>query len=1072
MPSDYAAIKRENLVRFGTDIGRIGQMLLADRYDDRTHFIFELLQNTEDALGRRNQRDGPRSVTFKLSGSTLTVSHFGARFSEADVLSICGVAESTKGLTAIGRFGIGFKSVYAFTNCPEIHSGEEHFAIESFVWPKAAAPVPSEPDQTMIILPLRVDDGSARLEIERGLRRLGARVLLFLRELDEVAWSIEGGGSGQYLRVQREPIADQAHRVVLIGEEAGAADTEEAWLVFSRDVEQDGNAVGAVELAFALDAAGPGSEAIRPMDESALVAFFPTIVATNLGFLVQGPYRTTPSRDNVPRQDPWNAHLVRQTADLLVEALSTLRDMGYLGASALRSLPLDPAKFGEGSMFAPLFESVKRALSTQSLLPRYGGGHAAAPRSRLARTQELRELFDPNQLAVVAAADGDLVWPSDDPDRATELHRLDWVSEDITQDRLPEVRTYLMRELGVQELIWESILPGLTYSFLQAQSSEWIAKLYQVLNRQPALLRDGRLADVPLVRLDDGSQVAAFKDDSPLAFLPGPVATGFPTVSRDVLVAPDARGFLERLGLTEPDPVDDVIRNVLVNYQADLGSVPAGYAGDIQRILNAFQTDSKSRREALVAALAHSPFVAVVDAGDRRQRWACPTELYLATQRLGELFDGVSGVLIVDDTQDCLRGEAVRELLEASGASRYLEDEAIPGRFSPDVLADMRRRAGWANSTGGDSVQDFMLRGLAALLDVMGHLDSASASKRARTLWDALSDLHDRSGSGAFSGTYSWYYFTRRSQTFDAAFVEVLNHREWVPDSDGWLRRPAEVVFDSIMPTWKVNPFLLDKIRFKPAILEMLAREAGIEPGVLELLKTLGVTSEAELKSLLGMTDQGARPDQDRAGDAKDDASQVSSSGGQTLEKGADGLGRESPAVGVTRSVGQGEAAVRDDQRGGQDNSGPKSEGLPNSNGRPFISYVAVRADEDEPDPDGLEHQQRLELESRAIECILQQEPLLQRTPLNNPGFDLVENNAAGRPVRWVEVKAMTGTMESRPVGISHTQFFAAQEYGDRYWLYVVENAGSEADLRIVRIRDPAGRTRTFTFDSGWAGAG
>ena len=50
MATDYAAIRAENERRYGTDIGRIGPMLLADRYDERAHFIFELLQNAEDAF--------------------------------------------------------------------------------------------------------------------------------------------------------------------------------------------------------------------------------------------------------------------------------------------------------------------------------------------------------------------------------------------------------------------------------------------------------------------------------------------------------------------------------------------------------------------------------------------------------------------------------------------------------------------------------------------------------------------------------------------------------------------------------------------------------------------------------------------------------------------------------------------------------------------------------------------------------------------------------------------------------------------------------------------------------------
>ena len=85
-PSNYAAIGDENRTRYGTDIGRIGPMLLADRYDDRTHFIFELLQNAEDALGRRSHAGGPRSVTFTLTPGRLTLSQIG-EYEEANFKS-------------------------------------------------------------------------------------------------------------------------------------------------------------------------------------------------------------------------------------------------------------------------------------------------------------------------------------------------------------------------------------------------------------------------------------------------------------------------------------------------------------------------------------------------------------------------------------------------------------------------------------------------------------------------------------------------------------------------------------------------------------------------------------------------------------------------------------------------------------------------------------------------------------------------------------------------------------------------------------------------------------------------
>jgi hypothetical protein len=61
----------------------------------------------------------------------------------------------------------------------------------------------------------------------------------------------------------------------------------------------------------------------------------------------------------------------------------------------------------------------------------------------------------------------------------------------------------------------------------------------------------------------------------------------------------------------------------------------------------------------------------------------------------------------------------------------------------------------------------------------------------------------------------------------------------------------------------------------------------------------------------------------------------------------------------------------------------------------------------------------------------------------------------------------MTGTFGDRPVGLSRTQFECARERGEDYWLYVVEHAG-ENEVRIIRIQDPVGKARTFTFDHGW----
>src|SRR5207253_3201149 len=109
-------------------------------------------------------------------------------------------------------------------------------------------------------------------------------------------------------------------------------------------------------------------------------------------------------------------------------------------------------------------------------------------------------------------------------------------------------------------------------------------------------------------------------------------------------------------------------------------------------------------------------FVATVDAGTGQASLAKPTDVYIATQKLKELFEGVAGVLIVDDSYECLHGEPVRELLESSGASRYLSPISVEASLGWDDLARLRVSAGWPTSTGVDLVKDFTIRGLDTLL--------------------------------------------------------------------------------------------------------------------------------------------------------------------------------------------------------------------------------------------------------------------------------------------------------------------------------------------------------------------
>src|SRR3954462_9155167 len=100
MPSNYEKISDENTVRYGTEVSYYGSDF-ADRYTERTHFIFELLQNAEDAIRWREEaepdKDFPHNVTFRLFPDHLEFTHHGLPFTADHVRAICSIKRGTKG---------------------------------------------------------------------------------------------------------------------------------------------------------------------------------------------------------------------------------------------------------------------------------------------------------------------------------------------------------------------------------------------------------------------------------------------------------------------------------------------------------------------------------------------------------------------------------------------------------------------------------------------------------------------------------------------------------------------------------------------------------------------------------------------------------------------------------------------------------------------------------------------------------------------------------------------------------------------------------------------------------------
>ncbi|MGV8120655.1 MAG: sacsin N-terminal ATP-binding-like domain-containing protein [Candidatus Xenobiia bacterium LiM19] len=658
MHCDYALITKDNIRRRGEEFEDQGRFISKQLYTDRTHFVYELLQNAEDAIAFRvnnGSRNGfSRKVVFNLFSDRLEFKHNGKLFDEQDVKAISDILKGTKEneRNQIGKFGIGFKSVFSFTSSPEIHSGEEHFIIEKYIRLKEAEPVIDiDKDETLFVFPFNHSEVSSEEVYEiinNKLKSLGSKELLFLKHIMEIEWHNEEGEEGWYIR-EVEPWKE-AQRINIIGKNHKKP-TDEEWLLFDHTVKKKGLAGSAlVEIAFKLEKdKKSGKEYISPIEYSPMYVFFPTEKETHLGFLIQGPYRTTPARDNISRDDRDNKLLIEETAQLLGRTLSIIKDMGLLTVSFLLSLPLDFQSFtgyGERDFFAPFFNAVKMQLSREPLLPAYDRTYVSAHQSRLSRSEELRKLLLPEQLQKLC-------------DSREPLY---WLSPEISENRTPRLYSYLERELGINEIEGLDFARIVTAEFLQRQNDEWITQFYTFLSNQETLWRkgssysnEGPLRNKHIIRLENGKHITPFHSDGTAqVFLPPAEKTDFPTVKKSIASKEGPLGFLKALGLREPDIADEVIQKILHKYpprRAD-DIDKAENILDIKKIMKALSISSHEKRESIEDELMKKPVVRSRNSVTKEIKYQRLEEVFINREAPQLFYEGNDNAWFICDYND------------------------------------------------------------------------------------------------------------------------------------------------------------------------------------------------------------------------------------------------------------------------------------------------------------------------------------------------------------------------------------------------------------------------------------
>ncbi len=187
--------------------------VLAELYPDNAHCLYELLQNAEDA--------GASKVTFELTRNCLRFVHNGRDFTMEDVDGITGLGVSPEktDVNQIGKFGVGFKAVFAYTSSPVVESDTYSFKIDNLVVPSLLEQAFSSRERrhTSFSFPFNTERKSASLafeELSKGLEALTGDTLLFLQNIGAIQWRIEDLKEGKILLSERDLVCrvTQTHR--------------------------------------------------------------------------------------------------------------------------------------------------------------------------------------------------------------------------------------------------------------------------------------------------------------------------------------------------------------------------------------------------------------------------------------------------------------------------------------------------------------------------------------------------------------------------------------------------------------------------------------------------------------------------------------------------------------------------------------------------------------------------------------------------------------------------------------------------------------------------------------------
>lgn len=819
---------------------------IVNKYSDQAHFIYELLQNADDVKASK--------ARFILNSNCLIFAHNGkrhfsvsdpdtvekdqreGRYGDINSITAFGLSTKEKDDKTIGKFGVGFKAVFQYTETPRIYDVGVSFQLNNFIVPERLRHDHDlrKSGETLFEFPFN-KKGKSEIESYSDIRKKLENLvlpLLFLKNLKSIEYQAENrrGIYRKTVELERQFDSVSFEKIVLLKEksalyEVDKVDSEKhTVMLFSEKEEHDLD----YSVGFFLE---NGKLIPSPLNFYAF-CYFPTKVQTGLNFIIHAPFILTDSREGIKASDKHNIHMIELLSKLSAKAILLLKEIGedegirLIDDSILSIIPVDVNAFDDKMeeldqiSFKPFFDSIKRLFQEEEIIPT-SNGYVRRQNAYWASLIDIPKVFGTEQLRII-----------------TKNSQAEWVFTSIGREYLQKtktplwefvdsiIRTYISEDniLNGRGLNPNPFSPntdrekiyGITEELIKAQTNEWLLAFYEWLGKNNK--RINSVKKKKIFKNGNGDICAAFDEkNQPILFLPTKTVVDKDKTIDDFFTKDEkTMEFLKSFGFKEPSKKDLIYSNIFPYFSEWDSSKDLYYGFDL--IFNYYKNDvSRNEVGDFIKRLKGLNFLAFISKGRVFSEPRSPEELYFPSGELKTYFSNYPAAWFLNiEEYERIAGVSPGELnsfFEELGVNQFprIKDARFNDCYARTDLVVPSKCTDFKYWKYGsiDGVEE-------NLKTILEEKDKERSVLLWRNLIGALENKRtvlalegknpeEYSFNDVFLATCFYFYWTDRSYSYETIASKQLKEKAWLLDRDGEFRRPIDLVLSDLNEKYDVK---------------------------------------------------------------------------------------------------------------------------------------------------------------------------------------------------------------------------------------------------------------------------